>query len=193
MDEDEEHSIGVCFQTPQTKHIPCDICFCEEYLDEARILENEPLNTPRRSNKPRRSKHKWSTLGEPSGKWDYYVKYDTSVSTTSIEEITATGWGDEFLDDEITPGKVTIMDKTSNWDDDERSGGKILVLQEEFSKNQQDFLDEYLPQWDDQLARQRSESEWENPFAVTRGEDHTILHLSKEDDDNLPYPKFRNF
>lgn len=89
MDEDEEHSIGVCFQTPQTKHIPCDICFCEEYLDEARILENEPLNTARHSNKPRRSKHKWSTLGEPSGKWDYYVKYDTSVSTTSIEEIAA--------------------------------------------------------------------------------------------------------
>lgn len=28
---------------------------------------------------------------------------------------------------------------------------------------------------------------------MTRGEDHTILHLSKEDNDNLAYLKFRNF
>ncbi|GKC89546.1 hypothetical protein Tco_1150195, partial [Tanacetum coccineum] len=55
--------------------------------------------------------------------------------------------------------------------DDKRSGGKILVLQEQFSQNQQDFLDEYLPQWDDQLAIQKhkSEMEWENPFAAKRG------------------------
>ncbi|GJS16870.1 hypothetical protein Tco_0411342 [Tanacetum coccineum] len=40
-----------------------------------------------------------------------------------------------------------------------------------------------------------SEKEWENPFAAKRGEDHTVLHLSKneEKDDNLPYPKFRKF
>ncbi|GKD17841.1 hypothetical protein Tco_1206999 [Tanacetum coccineum] len=59
-----------------------------------------------------------------------------------------------------------------------------------------DFLDEYLPQWYDQLAtqKQRLESEWENPFATKRGEDHTILHLYKDDDDdNLLYPKFQNF
>ncbi|GJY91421.1 hypothetical protein Tco_0506617 [Tanacetum coccineum] len=44
------------------------------------ILEEEPLNKVRRSNKPKRSKQKswekWSTLGEPSRKWDYYVMYD---------------------------------------------------------------------------------------------------------------------
>ncbi|GKB10460.1 Orf y, partial [Tanacetum coccineum] len=105
--------------------------------------------------------------------------------------------GDDFPDDENTPGKVTILGESSNWDDDERNGGKILVLQEEFSRNQQDFLIEYLPQWDDQIAiqKQRSESEWENPFVEKRGEDHTFLHLSKnnDDDDNLPYLKFRNF
>ncbi|GJT19074.1 hypothetical protein Tco_0877780 [Tanacetum coccineum] len=118
-------------------------------LNEARILEEEPLNKAKRSNKPRRSKQKswerWSTLGEPSGK----------------------------------------------------NGGKILVLQEQFSQNQQDFLDEYLPQWDDQLAIQKhkSEMEWENPFAAKRSENHTLLHLSKneEKDDDLPYPKFRKF
>lgn len=196
LDEDEEHFIGDCLQNPQTKHIPYDVCFCEECLNEAELLENEPLNQIRRSNKLKRSGHRWSTLGKPSGKWDYYVKYDVPAAITPVEEIAATGWGDEFLDDEIIPGKVMFRDELDGWNDDERDGGRILVLREELSKNQQDFLEEYLPQWDDQLAtqKQKSVSEWENPFAAKHDEDHTILHLSKEDDDdNLPYPKFRNF
>ncbi|GKD67430.1 hypothetical protein Tco_1309538, partial [Tanacetum coccineum] len=107
---------------------------------------------------------------------------------------------DEFSDNEVTPGKVTILEERDDWDDDERSGGDILVIQERLAQNQQEFLDEYLPQWDEQLAIQKQESglEWENPFATKRGENHnhTILHLSKEendDDDDLPYPKFRKF
>ena len=64
------------------------------------------------------------------------VKFAAPEATTSLEEVAAPGWGDEFSDDEITPGKVAIMDESSDWDDDERSGGKILVLREEFSKNQ---------------------------------------------------------
>ncbi|GKA56091.1 hypothetical protein Tco_0755163, partial [Tanacetum coccineum] len=140
----------------------------------SRTLEEKPLNKAKRSNKPKRSKQrsweKWSTLGEASGKWDYYVS-------------------------EATLGKVTILDKKDDWDDDERGGGKILVLQEQFSQNQQDFLDEYLPQLDDQLAIQKHKMEWENPFVAKRGEDHTVLHHSKneEKDDDLPYPKFRKF
>ncbi|GKA38919.1 Orf y [Tanacetum coccineum] len=57
----------------------------------------------------------------------------------------------------------------------------------------------YLPQWDENIAIQKKESEskWENPFTAKSGENHnhTILHISKEenDDDDLPYPKFRNF
>ncbi|GKC26561.1 hypothetical protein Tco_1033855 [Tanacetum coccineum] len=182
LGEDEEHFIGVCLLDPQTRHIPWDVYLCEECLDEAEALNDEPLNKTRHSNKPRRSKQrsskKWSTLGKPSGKWDYYVRYDASLGTTPIEEITATSWGDEFSKDEVTPGKVTIPNKSeeSDWDDDERSGGKIL---------------------DDQLAvqKQESELEWENPFAAKRGENHTILHLSKEEanNDDLPYPKFQNF
>ncbi|GJS33741.1 hypothetical protein Tco_0532123 [Tanacetum coccineum] len=177
LDEDEEHFIGICLQAPQEEHISYDVCFCESCLNEARILEEEPLNKVRRSNKPKRSRQrsreKWSTLGEPSGKWDYYVKYDAPPDTTLIEEIAAT--------------------ERSDWDDDERSGGKVLVLQERLAQNQQEFLDAYLPQWDEQLAiqKQELESEWENPFASKRGENHTILHLSKEEDnDDLPYPKF---
>nr|GEW37443.1 TPA: orf y [Tanacetum cinerariifolium] len=175
-------------------------------LNEARILEDEPLNKVRRSNKPRRSRRrseeKWSTLGRPSGKWDYYVGYDAPINTTPIDvvdHLTTNGefsddevTREEFSDDEVTPGKVTILNEVeeeSDWDDD-------LVIKERHAQNQQDFLDEYLPQWDDQLAtqKQKSELEWENPFAAKRGEDHTILHLSKEEDDNdLPYPKFRKF
>nr|GEZ43743.1 hypothetical protein [Tanacetum cinerariifolium] len=135
-----------------------------------RILKDEPLNKVRRSNKPRRSRRrseeKWSTLGEPSEKWDYYVRYDAPLNTTPIDEITATGWGEEFLDDEVTPGKVTILNEVeeeSDWDDDERSGVKNLVIQEKHAQNQQDFVDEYLPQWDDHLATQKQQSklEWE--------------------------------
>ncbi|GJZ36703.1 hypothetical protein Tco_0582894, partial [Tanacetum coccineum] len=137
LDEDEEHFIGICLQDPQAENIPCDICFCKDCLNEARILEEEPLNKAKRSNKPKRSKQrsweKWSTLGKPSGKWDYYVRYDAPINTTPIEEIAATGWGDEFSDNEATPGKVTIFDKKKDWDDDKRSGGKILVLEEQFS------------------------------------------------------------
>ncbi|GJR84105.1 hypothetical protein Tco_0154890 [Tanacetum coccineum] len=101
--------------------------------------------------------------------------------TTPIEEgLQPTGWGDESSDDEVTPGKVTILEERSDWDDDERSGGKILVIQERLAQNQQEFLDEYLPQWDENLAIQKkeSESEWENPFVAKRGENHTILHQS---------------
>ncbi|GKF90693.1 hypothetical protein Tco_0274394, partial [Tanacetum coccineum] len=84
-------------------------------LNKARTLEEEPLNKAKRSNKPRRSKQKswerWSTQGKPLGKWDYYVRYDAPTNTTPIEEIAATGWGDEFSDNEATPGKVTIIDE----------------------------------------------------------------------------------
>nr|GFA17492.1 TPA: orf y [Tanacetum cinerariifolium] len=100
-------------------------------LNEARILEDEPLNKVKRSNKPRRSKQrsgeKWSTLGEPSGKWDYYVRYDAPINTTPIEEVTATDWGEEFSNEEVTPGKVTILNEEEeeiDWDDDERSEEK---------------------------------------------------------------------
>nr|GEV02810.1 ORFIII-like polyprotein [Tanacetum cinerariifolium] len=74
---------------------------------------------------------------------------------------------------------------------------KNLVIQEKLAQNQQYFLDEYLPQWDDHLTTQKQESkiEWKNPFAEKHGEDHTILYLSKEEENNngLPYPKFQNF
>ncbi|GJR42812.1 hypothetical protein Tco_1310915 [Tanacetum coccineum] len=133
-------------------------------LNEARTLEEEPLNKVKRSSKPKRSKQrsweKLSTVGEPSGKWDYYVRYDTLKNTVPIEEITATDWGDEFSDSEATPGKVTILDQKDDWDDDERGGGKIL---------------------------HKSEMECENPFAAKREnlnnwqqQNHQIINKHEE-------------
>ncbi|GJX51271.1 hypothetical protein Tco_0278116 [Tanacetum coccineum] len=105
---------------------PSPHCASQQYLDclnEVRTLEEEPLNKAKRSNKPKRSKQRsWE-------KWSNIVL---------IEEIAATDWGDKFSDSEATLGKVTILDKKDDWDDDERGGGKILFLQEQFSQNQQD-------------------------------------------------------
>nr|GEV01482.1 ORFIII-like polyprotein [Tanacetum cinerariifolium] len=54
-----------------------------------------------------------------------------------------------------------------------------------------------IAQLDDHLAiqKQKLEMEWENPFAVKRGEDHIVLHFSKNEEkyDDLPYPEFRKF
>ncbi|GJZ78472.1 hypothetical protein Tco_0643309 [Tanacetum coccineum] len=100
-------------------------------------------------------------VNERLNRSDYYVKYDAPPDITPIEEIAATGWGDEFSDDEVTPGKVTILEERSDWDNDERSGGKVLVIQERLAQNQQEFLDEYLPQWDEHLAIQKQELESE--------------------------------
>ncbi|GKF61789.1 Orf y, partial [Tanacetum coccineum] len=59
-----------------------------ECLIEEEDLKYEPLNVQKRSNKPRsKNKKKWSTLGEPSGKWDYYVRYDIMQPTSPIEEV----------------------------------------------------------------------------------------------------------
>ncbi|GKE45366.1 hypothetical protein Tco_1472650, partial [Tanacetum coccineum] len=86
------------------KHITYDVCFCKGCLEEEENLKYEPLNDQKRSNKPKNKKRqKWSTLGEPSGKWDYYVRYDSTQPTNPIEEVAATGWGEEFEDEDQTP------------------------------------------------------------------------------------------
>ncbi|GKB71344.1 hypothetical protein Tco_0932756, partial [Tanacetum coccineum] len=170
LDEDEEHFIGICLQTHQEEHISYDICFCESCLNEARILEEEPLNK------------------------DYHVKYDAPPDTTLIEEIAATGFYNSVYLNSQSSFVIRCFCKTNCWCFKIFGGGKVLVIQERLAQNQQEFLDEYLPQWDEQLAIQKQELEWENPFAAKRGENHTILHLSKEEEnDDLPYPKFRNF
>ncbi|GJY12099.1 hypothetical protein Tco_0381408 [Tanacetum coccineum] len=100
------------------RHITYDVCFYKDCLIEEEDLKYEPLNDQKRSNKPRKGrKQKWSTLGEPSGKWDYYVRYDATQVTTPIEEVAATGWGDEFNNEDqtrVTKFKVREQDITNS-------------------------------------------------------------------------------
>ncbi|GJU80639.1 hypothetical protein Tco_1283004 [Tanacetum coccineum] len=124
LDEDEEHFIGICLQTPQEEHI------------------------------------------------SYDVKMQTTILNPEYKK-----FGSQLVG--------------------EMNSQMMKLPQERMIQNQQEFLDEYLPQWDENLAIQKKESEskWENPFAAKSGENHnhTILQISKDiDDDGLPYPKFRN-
>lgn len=72
-------------------------CPCHTCLKEAAKIRFEPLNStkPTRKSKPKKqyAQEKWSTLGQPSGKWDYYVRYDTPT-LTPLQEIVAMGWDD---------------------------------------------------------------------------------------------------
>ncbi|GJR42805.1 hypothetical protein Tco_1310908 [Tanacetum coccineum] len=304
LDEDEEHFIGICFKDPQTQHTPYDICFCEDILNEARTLEEEPLNKAKRSNKPKRSKQRHYQLKANQNPIRMHksdarrsVAQDIELSTAkeavkvmrilqAIIQYKAqicfgmstkdNQWSNQREDVRIQNKEArrilikleALAQQLDQWlsladmpkqiwalhcmiayrlhialtasfaaDSDlhillKGIGGTVelhplskellaaicfispmgilqnkgltnlrenqQVLGYDFEhKNQQDFFDEYLPQWDDQFAIQqhKSEMEWENPFTTKRGEDHTVLYLSKneEKDDDLPYPKFRKF
>ncbi|GJY49036.1 Orf y, partial [Tanacetum coccineum] len=148
----------------------------KECLIEEEDLKYEPLNVQKRSNKPRNeNKKKWSTLGEPSGKWDYYVRYDIMQPTSPIEEVAATGWGDEFEDDE-----------------NHNPTTKIIVPE------QDDETDSSEPEWENPFATKRGEGhdkEEELPYPKFKREVEKILanescfHL--DEDEELPYPKFK--
>ena len=111
-------------------HVPYDVCFCEACTDEAQKVNEEPLN-PRRSGKPRQRSRRpgkvWETkegirdpLGMKSGKYDYYVTYDTPIPTTPLIEIIATGWDDGYSsDDECSPGRVVVQVVETTNDDSE--------------------------------------------------------------------------
>ncbi|GJY97288.1 hypothetical protein Tco_0514198 [Tanacetum coccineum] len=92
--------------------ITYDVCFCKGCLEEEEDLKYEPLNDQKRSNKPKNKKRqKWSTLGEPNGKWDYYVRYNSTQSTIPIEEVAATGWGEEFEDEDTPTTKFMVYEQ----------------------------------------------------------------------------------
>ncbi|GJT98061.1 hypothetical protein Tco_1093579, partial [Tanacetum coccineum] len=135
-------------------------------------------------NERQRSWERWSTLREPSGKWDYYVKYDAPQDTTLIEEIATTGWGDEFSDNEVTPGKVTILEERMIGMNDETIVQKgFLSYKKDLHKISKNFLMNTYHNGmnisrhkEDQ--KQELESEWENPFVAKRGENHTNFFTS---------------
>ena len=45
-----------------------------------------------------------------SGKYDYYVRYDTPIPTSPLTEIIATGWDDDDSSNEgCSPGRVVVQ------------------------------------------------------------------------------------
>src|SRR3954469_24340907 len=50
----------------------------------------------------------WDTLGEPSGGYDFLVKYTAPQSSfIAMEDITPTGWGDQFEDCKSFTSSIT--------------------------------------------------------------------------------------
>ncbi|GJX99938.1 hypothetical protein Tco_0356957 [Tanacetum coccineum] len=60
------------------------------------------------------------------------------LTTTGITAIPGERRNDEK--DEVTSGKVTILEERSDWDDDERSGGQILVHKGKNAQIRKNFL-----------------------------------------------------
>src|ERR1044072_4776881 len=57
----------------------------------------------------------WDTLGKPSGKFDFMVKYTVPESyKIPIEHVKATGWGDDFPEDyaDVNTIKISFADPT---------------------------------------------------------------------------------
>src|ERR1051325_6343721 len=51
----------------------------------------------------------WDTLGQPSGKFDYVVKYTVpEIYKIPIEDVKATGWGDDFPEDYADVNTIRI-------------------------------------------------------------------------------------
>ncbi|GKF03818.1 hypothetical protein Tco_0034486, partial [Tanacetum coccineum] len=151
------------------RHIPYDVCFCRSCLIEEEDLKYEPLNVQKRSNKPRsKNKQKWSTLGEPSGKWDYYVRYDMIQPTSPIEEVAETGWGDEFEDNE-----------------NQTSTTKIIVLEQDNETASSES------EWENPFATKRGESQEScfHDLIPQVFQQVSCFHLNE--DEELPYPKFK--
>ena len=54
----------------------------------------------------------WDTLGEPSGKFDYLVKYSAPESSKiQIEDVKPTGWGDDDIKGEDVDVNMVDMER----------------------------------------------------------------------------------
>ncbi|GJV57962.1 hypothetical protein Tco_1458967 [Tanacetum coccineum] len=72
--------------------------------------------------KRQRSRKKWSTLGEPSEKWDYYVKYDAPPDTTPIEEIAELVGELNSQNDEVNQEEFREVNMAINGETDKPQG-----------------------------------------------------------------------
>ena len=150
-----------------------------------------------------------------SGKYDYYVRYDTPIPTTPLTEIIATGWDDcHSSDDECSPGRVVVKVVETTSDDSESDS--TLIYPEPISIQQRypEESEEVAPRrpvyykrglyWhrDDsstsseydaeEVEEGASEStpEWLNPFYTPP---EIISPLTEAKPSNLEYPMFHKF
>ncbi|KAG6468446.1 hypothetical protein ZIOFF_073131 [Zingiber officinale] len=76
--------------------------------------EEELQYTRQKNNKDKFSQGRWDTLGEPSGKYDYLVRYDIPSNFFETEIPPPTGWDDEEVSEIVCP---SIWEDTP-WEDD---------------------------------------------------------------------------
>ena len=147
------------------QHIPVVGCECQDCYEDS----FDDIDEDRHYNKNPKSKagEIWSTLGEPSGKWDYYVRYDSLTITEPVEEIAATGWDDDFPSD-----REEEDDKESQYD-------CLSLFSEAPSENE----------WLNPFAAERGEGP--SSSSIQYNEDpHEVAYVQQEEMD-LEYPKLR--
>src|SRR4051812_48869268 len=96
---------------------------------------------------PPSPKEVWDTLGKPSGKYDYMVKYSAPLSSQiAIEDITPTRWDNHFEDNMIFTSPVAPEEvwETPNNEND-------FLTQYTAPQNAQDSLEDIIPTGCDNL------------------------------------------
>nr|WOJ52281.1 polyprotein [Fig badnavirus 1] len=109
----------------------------------------------------------WDTLGEPSGKYDYYVRYTAPPATTPIEDIQPTGWEEE-----------------PKWDDSPDEKSLATIRFEEYKEEESQSDEEhYQPDAEAEFDYPLKRIHYLNPFSEGGGKDD---HLNSEE---MDYPQ----
>ncbi|AHI90954.1 polyprotein [Hibiscus bacilliform virus GD1] len=118
----------------------------------------------------------WDTLGQPSGKFDFLVKYSAPASSKiRIEDIVPTGWGDE-------------------WEQPEQQQSpqqqQLLSCSQEESDDEDDWVSrfQFLAQFDEEPATQPQSPQsptWYNPFAEGGGSDENDENPDPEESEEM--------
>ncbi|KAG6510755.1 hypothetical protein ZIOFF_028791 [Zingiber officinale] len=111
--------------------------------------EEELQHTRQKKNRDKFSQGRWDTLGEPSGKYDYLVRYDIPSNFFETEMPPPTGWEDEIISEVVLP---SIWEDTP-WEDDpefdpndlaEEEGSDVNELGENQEEEEEDPESYYL-------------------------------------------------
>ncbi|KAG6476473.1 hypothetical protein ZIOFF_065715 [Zingiber officinale] len=168
-DEGEEEFAGVLISEQSTPQY-------DPYDWDTEDEEEEKQRIRRKKNRNKFSQGRWDTLGEPSGKYDYMVRYDIPSTFFETEIPPPTGWGDEVTSEVVFP---SIWEDTP-WEEDPELEISELPDEEYLSENEDDEREAYFlglenlendypslspesvlqPQWDDK--DEEAEEYWQN-------------------------------